>query len=235
MECFNMLGENEEVRINNISINKYQPWEKSRFFAGQDFNSFPELAMVFKTIDGLDVNSIAESDKEATAKSLEKGYIKKDNGKLYSDVTIAPESTNKQLSWLRYRTDEAGQLDKANQITTIADKYADKMAKKLWDYFNGFLPDHLLYQSRDLAYAVLNMEYYLFEQGVKDGILYELPETGCTEGISATILYSKQEEKKAAKRSKYLINKQGSIDSKISFDLYVFEYVFTNIDKYLIA
>lgn len=33
------------------------------------------------------------------------------------------------------------------------------------------------------------MEYYLVEEGIKDGILYELPETGCTEGIFASILY----------------------------------------------
>ncbi|MCL2159757.1 MAG: RNA polymerase sigma factor [Oscillospiraceae bacterium] len=185
----NMLGKNEEVRINNISISKYLPWEKGRFFAAQDFNSFPELAMVFKTIYGLDVNSVAESDKEAAAKALEKGYIKKENGKLYPCVTIAPENTNKQLSWLRHGTDEAGQVDKTNPITAIAEKYADKVATKLWDYFIDFLPDHLLFQCQDLAASVLHMEYYLIEEGLKDGILYALPETGCTEGIFATIHY----------------------------------------------
>ena len=37
---------------------------KGRFWAGQNFNDFPELAMVFKTIDGLDVDSVEENDKE---------------------------------------------------------------------------------------------------------------------------------------------------------------------------
>lgn len=192
---FNMLGKNEEVRINNISINNYLPWEKGRFYAGQDFNSFPELAMVFKTIGGLDVNSVDEDDKEAIAKALEKEYIKKENGKLYPCVTIAPESTNTKLIWIRSGSDDSGQIDKANQITMFVDKYADIIAEKLWGYFNDFLPEHLLFQCRDLVISVLNIEYYLLEEGVKDGILYKLPETGCTEGIFATIHYPEQKEK----------------------------------------
>jgi len=181
---FNLLGQHEEVRIDNMHIEEYIPWSKGRFWAGQNFNDFPELAMVFKTIDGLDVDAVEENDKEATAKALEKGYIKKENGKLYPEVTIATEYTVKQLNWLKYGTDVSG---KYNEITAIAEKYADKIADKLWDYANKYLPEHLIYLSKTFANGVLNLEYYLYGEGVKDGILYELPETGCTEGIMASI------------------------------------------------
>ena len=193
---FNMLGHHEEVRIENISITKYLPWEKGRFFAGQNFNHFPELAMVFKTIDGLDVNSISESDKEATAKALEKGYIRKENGKLYPNVTIAPESTSNYLALNRHFGDVRqifGVNESATheQMITITDNHAEKMAGELWDCANKYLPEHLLYLSGVFASSIMHFEYYLLEEGVKDGILYELPETGCTEAIFASIHYPK--------------------------------------------
>lgn len=193
---FNMLGHHEEVRIENISISKYLPWEKGRFFAGQNFNHFPELAMVFKTIDGLDVSFVDENDKEATAKALEKGYIRKENGKLYPNVTIAPESTFNYLAFNKFFGDVKqvfGGNESATheQMITITESHAEKMAGELWDYANKYLPEHLIYLSGIFASGIMHFEYYLLEEGVKDGILYELPETGCTEGIFASITYPK--------------------------------------------
>jgi len=188
---FNMLGQHEEVRIDNIHIEDFIPWSKGRFWAGQSFNDFPELAMVFKTIGGLDVDSIEESDKEAAAKALEKGYIRKDNGKLYPAVTIATENT---LNYLMLNKsgdvyDKENKYAKNNQMFAAAKSYGEKIADELWDCSKRELPEHLLYLSETFAQGVIKLDYYLYAEGVKDGILYELPETGCTEGIMASIHY----------------------------------------------
>jgi hypothetical protein len=169
--------------------------------------------MVFKTINGLDIALINESDKEATARALEKGYIRKENGKLYPNVIIATDIAFEALKWYKYGRDEAG---KPNQITAIAEKYADKIADELWIYANKYLPEDLLYQCGFFAYGLVCLEYYLLEEGVKDGILYKLPETGCSEGIFATILYPKLMvlyEKSEYKISKVL---KGGIGERIN-------------------
>lgn len=188
---FNMLGQHEEVRIDNIHIEDFIPWEKGRFWAGQSFKDFPELAMVFKTIGGLDVNSVEESDKEAAAKALEKGYIKKENGKLYPAVTIATENTLQYLSLSKSGDvyDRENKYAKNNKIFAAAKSYGEKIADELWECAKKELPEHLLYLSETFAMGVIKLDYYLYAEGVKDGILYELPETGCTEGIMASIHY----------------------------------------------
>ena len=185
---FNILGQNEEVRINNLQFSKYLTWDKGRFWAGQDFNSFPELAMVFKTIDGLDVNSIDENDKEAAAKALEKGYIRKENGKLYPNITIAPDATERQLTWYKWGSDGNGRNSgNLNELAETAEKYAGKIISELLDVAKEYLPEHLLDLLGTFIQSALHLEFYLMEEGVKDGILYELPETGCTEGIFASV------------------------------------------------
>jgi hypothetical protein len=75
-----------------------------------------------------------------------------------------------------------------NEMKTIADKYAEQMTAKLWDAAR-YLPEHLRNQIKIFVSAVNCLEYYILEEGIKDGILYELPETGCTEGILASIYY----------------------------------------------
>jgi len=188
-----MLGQHEEVRINNIHIEDFIPWSKGRFWAGQSFKDFPELAMIFKAIDGLAIDSIEEEDKEATAKALEKGYIRKENGKLYPVVTIAPETTINHLMLGKngdYHSVHGGDGYGTNSaLFTAAKKIAEEIADKLWDYAKKELPEHLLYLSGIFASGVIHLEYYLYAEGVKDGILYALPETGCTEGIMASIYY----------------------------------------------
>jgi RNA polymerase sigma factor (sigma-70 family) len=188
---FNMLGQNEEVRIENISVNNYLPWEKGRFFAGQNFGHFPELAMVFKTINGLDMDNLPGPDKEAAAKALEKGYIRKENGKLYPEIPIADHDT-----WWKLMASKHGDIrcilgvnpmTKLNNMHRTTKKYAEKIANTIWGYADKYLPGHLHYLISIFASGSMHMEYYLYEEGVKDGILYIPPETACTEGIFASI------------------------------------------------
>ena len=190
---FNVQGEQRKVFIENISLNNYLPMEKGRFFADRNFDRYPELAMVFLTIGGLDVNSVEEKDREAAAKALEKGLIRKENGKLYPEIIIGDWLAFESLKWLRSINENAEQIY-PNPMKALAEKYASKMADTLWELAEKYLPRHLLYLSEYFADGTFCLEYYLLDEGVKDGLLYSLPETSagaaaCTEGIFAVVVY----------------------------------------------
>jgi hypothetical protein len=194
---FDMLGQNEEVRIENLAFEKYLTWDKGRFFTGQNFDHFPELAMIFKTIDGLDADAVAENDREATAVALEKGYIRKENNRLFPNVPIAPGSTKELVDLYKYGRDmiindkTIKRSDSADQFMEATEKHAEKIASAMWEFAVKYLPKHIHGQIDLFVGAFINMEYYLIEEGIKDGILYELPKTGCTEGIFASVHYPK--------------------------------------------
>ena len=187
--AFNMLGQHEEAVIENLSFGKYLTWDKNRFPAGQDFSYNPEIAMIFKTIYGLDIDSVSENDKEAAAKALEKGYIRKENGKLYPDVPIGTEYVSDWINWIKYGYNVSDA--KPNEFMSKPKWYGTKIAVKLWQVVKDYMPQHLLSQFTIFAGAVNCLEYYLMEEGVKNGLLPPLPETQCTEGIFAYIKYPK--------------------------------------------
>lgn len=166
----------DEVSVINVSINPYLSWDKGRFGCAPDFSDYAsETSMIFKTIGGLDESAVEEKDKELAAKALEKGYIKKENGTLYPDVIIMPQSTYDKLHYMQWSN-------------KIAEKYADKMVGEYVRIIKSNIPPHLMGQAGVFAsLTASSLGYFLVGEFVKDKTLYIPPETKCTEGIFAIV------------------------------------------------
>ncbi|MBQ2999274.1 MAG: RNA polymerase sigma factor [Clostridia bacterium] len=73
-----------KVSINNIYISRIQ----AHFRYGHNISRDPQLQLAIRAIEGLDINSLTEQEKEHAAKSIECGYLYRDGDMLYTKILV---------------------------------------------------------------------------------------------------------------------------------------------------
>lgn len=166
VEAENVCGFTK-IQLDNIYINRFNRIRK-HFDCGLNVSKDPQIQLALRAIDGLDVSTLSEAEKEHAAKAIECGYLYREGDVLYTKILVN--------AW-----QDGGRLfDISLGLTKGYFKEdAQAVAEKLAALIRKVVPDYLLNEWRfanDLAdLPVLNsVVEVLIEKGIlippEDGI-----------------------------------------------------------------
>ena len=152
-----------EVHFNNIYITRI----KHHFHCDHNVSTDGKLQLALRAIEGLDIASLSEGEKECAAKAIEQGYLYREGNTLYTKILVS-------------------KFDGTSRIFEISDRLkngyfddeAESVAEKLAELIKEAVPEYLLDEwgfANDLAnMPVLDA---LVEALIEKGILTP-PEDG---------------------------------------------------------
>ena len=118
-----------KVHLDNIYITRI----KKHFHCGLDVSNDSEIQLALRAIDGLDINTLAENEKEHAAKAIKCGYLYRDGDMLYTKILVCALSDQDRLFDISYGLHN-GYFDADAEI--VAQKVAELIKKSV--------PDHLI-------------------------------------------------------------------------------------------
>ncbi len=124
-----------KVHLRNIYITRI----KAHFRCGHNISRDPQIQLALRAIDGLDITTLSETEKEHAAKAIECGYLYRDGDMLYTKILVSALTDNytlleKDLFKISNGLRE-GYFDTDAEI--VAEKIADLIKKSIPDYLYG--------------------------------------------------------------------------------------------------
>ena len=171
-------GENicgySSVRCDNIYITRI----KKHFDCGHNISNDPQLQLAIRAINGLDISSLNELEKEHAAKAIECGYLYRENEMLYTKILVCEIKEKDNLFAI------------SNKLRNgYFDADAEVIAEQIAKLIKSSVPEHLLGEW-SFANSLANMPILdavvecLIEKGIitapEDGIGAE----GCWMGVA---------------------------------------------------
>lgn len=155
-DAYNVCGYSH-VWLSNIYISRI----KKHFNCDVNVSADPQLQLAIRSINGLDVDTLTEAEKEHAAKAIECGYLYRDGKTLYTKILVNDMKDNSRLLDISYKL-----------WNGYFEEIAEETAEKLADLIKSTVPEYLLGEWRfvnDLAY--LPMIDLLVEELIKQNIL----------------------------------------------------------------
>lgn len=106
---------------------------KKHFACGLNVSTEPQIQLALRAIEGLDISSLSETEKEHAAKALEQGYLYRDGNMLYTKILVSALSDSNRL----FDISEALQRG-------YFDADAEAVAEKAAAFIRKSVPDYLL-------------------------------------------------------------------------------------------
>ncbi|MBR7082465.1 MAG: RNA polymerase sigma factor [Clostridia bacterium] len=158
----NILG-HSYVHITNIySYSKEFPIEP-HFHCGRNLANDEKLQMSIRAINGLDVNTLSDDEKETAAKAIEENYIYRDGDTLYTKFLV-----------MNYKDDDAADKISDKIVDAFSDE-AEKTAAEVAALIREVLPEHLIPEYKFFAnLAAFPVCETLIKALIDDGILEPL-------------------------------------------------------------
>lgn len=140
---------------------------KKHFDCGLNVSTEPQIQLALRAIEGLDITSLSETEKEHAAKALEQGYLYRDGNMLYTKILVNALSDGNRL----YDISNALQRGYFNADAEVA-------AEKIAAFIRKAVPNYLLGEWRLVnALASLPVRNAVVECLVEKGVLIP-PEDG---------------------------------------------------------
>ena len=153
----------KNIHADNIYITRI----RAHFHCGLNISTDPIFQMALKAIDGIDVGTLSEIDKEHAAKAIECGYIYREGDMLYTKILVSEMKNRDDLFKI---TSEFTYDSYEKDCEAVAEKIAELIKKTV--------PDHLI---EDWMYfndlASIPVLDTVVEELIEKGILTP-PETG---------------------------------------------------------
>ena len=128
VEAHNVCGY-KNIHLANIYITRI----KKHFYCGWDVANDSQLQLALRAIDGLDISTLTEHEKEHAAKAIEQGYLYREGDMLYTKILVCSVSDEENL----HKISE-------NLKNGYFDKDAEAVAEKLAALIGASIPEHLL-------------------------------------------------------------------------------------------
>ena len=119
------------VHMDNISITRI----KGHFACEHNIARDPQLQLAVRAIEGLEINSLSEQEKEHAAKAIEQGYLWRDGETLYTKILVNEIDDNEELFKISNSLCNNGYLDAEAEL--IADKLAELIKASIPEYLLG--------------------------------------------------------------------------------------------------
>ncbi len=142
-------------------------WIRGRFDCGLNVAQDSQIQLALRAVDGLDISSLSEAEKEHAAKAVENGYLYREGEKLYTRILVCKLKDGVDS----YRRSVF--YDATNRLFEGGfDKEASKVAERIADLLHKNIPQHLLGDYREAAFLVsLQMPDQLLGSLVEQGVL----------------------------------------------------------------
>lgn len=126
-------GENicgySKLHINNIYITRIKP----HFHCGLDIANDKQIQLALRAIEGIDINTLSEKEKEHAAKAIACGYLYQEGGKLYTKILVNDRKDSEKVFDISTRLGEG-------YFETKAQETAAKVERLIRDV----VPEYLL-------------------------------------------------------------------------------------------
>ena len=119
-----------EVQLENIYITRIKP----HFHCGLNIAAHPQLQLALRAIEGLDVNTLSELEKEHAAKAIECGYLYREGEMLYTKILVSAIQDHDRLFDIS-RALSQGYFEKEAQA--VAEKLSALIKKAVPAYLLG--------------------------------------------------------------------------------------------------
>lgn len=118
------------VCLDNIYITRI----KKHFSCGHNVSKDPQIQLALRSIEGLDITSLSEQEKEHAAKAIECGYLYRDGDMLYTKILVCALSDRDNL----FRISNGLQNGYFNaDAEIVAAKIAELIKKSVPEYLHG--------------------------------------------------------------------------------------------------
>ncbi len=150
------------ISMDNIYITRI----KNHFHCGHNISNDPQMQLTIRSINGLPISSLSETEKEHAAKAIECGYLYRENDMLYTKILVNEAEDNKRL------------FNITNGLSNAFEEECQIVADKLASLIRKNVPHHLLGEWR-FANRLANMPVLdsVVESLIEQGILIP-PEDG---------------------------------------------------------
>lgn len=118
------------IRLDNIYITRI----KKHFDCWLDVSKEPKIQLALRAIDGLDIATLSEAEKEHAAKAIECGYLYRDGDILYTKILVNSLSDGSRLFDISNNL-RNGYFD--TDAASVAEKIASLIKKSVPDYLIG--------------------------------------------------------------------------------------------------
>ena len=123
-----------KVHLRNIYITRV----KAHFRCGHNISRDPQIQLALRAIEGLDITTLSEKEKEHAAKAIECGYLYRDGDMLYTKILVNALTDN-------YTLLENDLFKISNGLRDgYFDTDAEIVAEKIADIIKKSVPDYLL-------------------------------------------------------------------------------------------
>ena len=119
-----------DVRFDNIYITRIQ----KHFDCGHNISTDPLLQLALRAIDGLDISSLSDGEKEHAAKAVECGYLYRDGDMLYTKILACALSDRSKLFDISNSL-QNGYFDEDSKM--VSEKIASLIKKSVPNYLLG--------------------------------------------------------------------------------------------------
>lgn len=143
------------------------------FGCGHNISQDPCILMTIKAIGGLNINELTESEKEASAKAVECGYLRKNGDILEPKIIVIDNSNEKDFYSL------------SNRLHDNMGEIKEKIAEELAAFIKKHIPKHLMcdYQLYIQLIAGTRILDRVIEECIKTGLLKEPENRIGAEGV----------------------------------------------------
>ncbi|MBQ8896347.1 MAG: hypothetical protein IJY88_06110, partial [Clostridia bacterium] len=107
---------------------------KKHFSCGLNVSKEPKIQLALRAIEGLDITSLSETEKEHAAKAIECGYLYRDGDMLYTKILVSSLSDRNRLFDISNAL-QNGHFNADAEI--VAEKVATLIKKSVPDYLLG--------------------------------------------------------------------------------------------------
>lgn len=118
------------VHLDNIYITRI----KKHFGCGHNVSKDPQIQLALRAINGLDITSLSEEEKEYAAKTIESGYLYRDGNMLYTKILVCTIADRERLFDISSGL-QNGYFDSDAEI--VAEKIAQLIKKSIPEYLYG--------------------------------------------------------------------------------------------------
>lgn len=152
-----------QIWLDNIYITRV----KKHFSCGHNIASDTEIQLALRAVEGLDISTLTEAEKEHAAKAIECGYLYKEDEKLYTKILVCDGKNKSELFAISDKLWDG-----------YFDSLAEETAEKLYEIIRKAIPDYLLGEWRFAnMLAGMPVEDGVVEVLIREGILTP-PEDG---------------------------------------------------------
>lgn len=166
------IGGYQNIHISNI----YGPNLQEHFHCGHNISTDPLLLMTIRSIGGLDIETLSESEKEIAAKAIDAGYIRKNGNIIEPKIIVLDRKHDNEYYSL------ANPEDSPKEIL-------EEIATELASFIKSHIPEHLMndYRFYSQLIAAPRFTAEILQKCIDEGIINK-PANGLgAEGILMTV------------------------------------------------